>query len=234
MEELYINQTQPYFRAPHIYISMPGRFMPGRQVIPEKTARQMGIREFPEGKGGYWCDISDAVFMTSRGGNKYQRTFMESFVRPGNDIRNWTSRCNYPACGIVKTGDNEMSMYIERHNASEEKYLERLSMRIDGFASLNAGYEGGEMTTKPFVFKGSKLCMNYSTSVAGGIFVEVQNADGSPVPGYTLNDCSEIIGDEIEGEVSWNGKHGISSLEGKTVRLRFIMKDADVFSLKFY
>ena len=29
-ENLYTNQTQPYFRAPHIYIATPARFMQGR------------------------------------------------------------------------------------------------------------------------------------------------------------------------------------------------------------
>jgi hypothetical protein len=34
-DHLYTSQVQPYFRAPHLYISLPGRFMQGRRVLTE-------------------------------------------------------------------------------------------------------------------------------------------------------------------------------------------------------
>ena len=34
-ENLYTNQTQPYFRASHIYIATPARFMHGRRVLTD-------------------------------------------------------------------------------------------------------------------------------------------------------------------------------------------------------
>ncbi|MFO7973829.1 MAG: hypothetical protein R6V12_04265, partial [Candidatus Hydrogenedentota bacterium] len=88
MEHLYTNQTQPYFRAPHIYVATPARFMPGRKVVPEGMAERLDANK------GYVGDCSDTVFMSTRGGNVYDRTFMESFVRPGYGMENWTSRTN--------------------------------------------------------------------------------------------------------------------------------------------
>jgi hypothetical protein len=43
IEHLYTNQTQPYFRAPHIYIALPMRFLPGRQVLTDEQARRLGV-----------------------------------------------------------------------------------------------------------------------------------------------------------------------------------------------
>jgi len=225
-EHLYTNQTQPYFRASHIYIALPGRFMPDRQVLSDEEGEALSILD------GKWRDCSDAVLLTSRGGSRYDRTFMESFVRPGLDRRNWTSRCNYPACGIVQTGTDEMSIYVERHNMQAGKYLERLTLRLDGFASLSAGYSGGVMITKPLMFSGERLTLNYATSAAGHIRVDLQDQSGKAIVGHTLQDCSFIVGDEIEHTVTWNGNADISHLSGQPVRFRFELKDADIYSFQ--
>lgn len=226
-EHLYTNQTVPYFRAPHIYVAIAARFMPGRRVVSEETMTKLG------GVAQYSGDCSDAVLMTSRGGTRYDRTFMEAFVRPGIGLNNWTSRTNYPARGVVPTGPGEMSMYVQRNYGQKSHHLQRLVMRTDGFASVNAPYNGGEMLTKPFTFDGTKLAVNYATSAAGSIWFELQNPDGSPVSGFSRADCDEIVGDEIARVVTWNGSADVSALAGKPVRLRAIMKDADLYSIQF-
>jgi hypothetical protein len=89
------------------------------------------------------------------------------------------------------------------------------------------------MLTRPFRFTGNELEINYSTSAAGGIRVEVQDAGGTPLPGYSVADCPEIIGDEIERVVAWKNGSDVGKLAGQTVRLKFAMNDADLFSLRF-
>jgi hypothetical protein len=98
---------------------------------------------------------------------------------------------------------------------------------------VNAGYAGGEFLTKPMVFEGSELELNYSTSAVGSVQVEIQDAEGHALPGYGLNDCPEKFGDEIEGVISWNAGPGVGDLAGKAVRLRFVLKDADLYAFKF-
>ena len=158
---------------------------------------------------------------------------MESFVRPGIGYSNWTSRNNYPACGIVPTGPNEMSLYVQRDYGQKSAYLERLTLRSDGFVSVHAPYDGGEMVTKPLTFSGARLTLNYSTSAAGSVRVEIQDAAGEPIEGFTLEDCSEIIGDETERVVRWKSGCDTSKLVGKPVRLRFAMSDADLYAIRF-
>ncbi len=149
-EHLYTNQTQPYFRAPHLYIALPARFMPGRRVLTKEQFEALG------GDAGYSGDCSDTCFMTSRGGSVYDRTFMEGFVRPGLGLNNWSSRTNYTTHGMLPTGPGEISLFIQRNYGQPSHYLERLTLRTDGFASLHAPYTGGEALTKPFRFKGEK------------------------------------------------------------------------------
>lgn len=227
IEHLYTNQTQPYFRAPHLYISTAARFMPGRQVISEEQAKALNVNP------GYFKDTSDSIFQTTRGGKVYDRTFLSAFISPGIGTSNWVSRTNYPALNVIQTGPTEMSVYVNADYAQPTAYLRRYSMRLDGFASARAEYGGGELLTKPLTFSGSKLEINFSTSAAGGLRVEIQDEKGKTLPGFSLDDCREQIGSEIDRVVSWKGGNDVSSLAGKTVRLRFVMKDADLFALRF-
>ena len=227
LEHLYTNQTAPYYRAPHLYVAIAARFMPDRPVITEEEARSLGI------EGGYWKDISDNVFMTSRGGTRYDRTFMEGFIRPGIGIEHWTSRTNYPAYGIVATGDEEMSLYVQHSYGQPTHHLVRYALRPDGFVSVHAPYEGGELVTKPLRFTGSALRLNFSSSAAGSLRVEMQDDTGTAIPGFALESCAEIIGNDLDRTVSWAGGTDVSGLAGKTVRLRLVMRDADLYSLRF-
>ena len=226
IEQLYTNQTHPYFRAPQIYISTAARFMLGRRVITTQQAREIHVN--PQ----YFNDTSDAVLMTSRGGDIYDRTFMEALVAPGIGAQNWISRTNYPALNIVQTAPAEMSLYLNQNYAQPTANLHRYTLRLDGFAALHADYDGGEMITKPLIFAGATLLLNFATSAAGSVRVEIENEAGSPFPGFSLADCHEVVGNEIERDVAWNGGN-LAALSGKPVRLRFVVKDADLFAMRF-
>ncbi|OQC04684.1 MAG: hypothetical protein BWX80_02365 [Candidatus Hydrogenedentes bacterium ADurb.Bin101] len=226
-EHMYTNQTVPYYRAPHIYISLAARFMPERRVVSEEDARRLGI------EGDYFKDCSDNVLMTSRGGNSYDRTFMEGFIKPGIGLENWTSRTNYPAWGIVPIGETEMSFYIQHNYGQPTARVDRYSMRPDGFVSMRANYDGGTFATKPLLFSGTSLYLNFSTSAAGSIRVALLRADGTPFDGYGEDKCEEIIGNMLDRPVKWEAGSDISSLAGTPLRLRFHMKDADLYAIQF-
>jgi len=223
--QLYTNQTTPYFRANHIYISLPGRIF-FKKIKNPKILRDIDKEDFG--------DCSDGVLMTTRAGsNRYDFTFRESLLRPGIGDENWTTRNNYPACGVIQTGETEMSIFVQRNYAQTSAYLERMTLRLDGFASLNAGYDGGQMITKTLDFTGNKLELNYSTSAAGRIRVEMLDESGIPIEGYGIDDCDGLIGDEISRHVSWHGSTDLSKISGRPIRVRFVMNDADIYSLRF-
>ena len=227
IEHLYTNQTSPYFRAPHIYVGIAARFFPGRRVLTPEQAKEVGVDP------GYFNDCSDGVLITTRGGDQYSRTFPEGFVRPGIGLENWVSRTNYPALNVVQTGDDKMSFYVNQNYGQPTAHMRRYEIRLDGFASVRAPYSGGEMITKPLIFSGNQLDLNFATSAAGGIRVEIQDAEGKPIPGFTLDESQELIGNEISRAASWKGSKDVSKLAGKPVRLKFVMKDADLYALQF-
>jgi len=76
------------------------------------------------------------------------------------------------------------------------------------------------------------MAINYSTSAVGSIKVEVQDEHGVPIAGFGLAEATEIYGDEIERAVSWKQGADLSRLAGRVIRLRFVMKDADLYSIR--
>lgn len=226
-EHLYTSQTHPYFRAPHIYLALPARFLPGRQALSTEEARRM---EVPQ---EYRKDCSETVLMTSRGGERFDRSFMEAFIRPGLERGDWVSRSNYAALGVVPTGPAELSLYVVRHYAQRSIYLERQTLRTDGFISVNSPYTGGTMVTKTIRFAGGELVLNYATGANGQVSVELQDAAGRALPGFTEDQCRVLFGDQIERVVRWTGGSSVAGLAGKPIRVRFTMKDADLYAMRF-
>ena len=180
------------------------------------------------------------MLMSSRDGLDFD-VWPESFIRPGiQRPRSWfygDSRQNW---GLVETksqfdgAPNELSIYVnEGRYQPDGTRLRRYTLRVDGFVSVQAPLSGGEVITKPLTFHGGKLEINFSTSAAGSVRVELQDADRKPIAGYRLDDCHLQFGDELDRTVSWKAGADVSKLAGQQVRLRFELKDADLYSFRF-
>lgn len=230
-EHLYINQTAPYFRAPHLYLSTAARLVIGREILTEEQATALSLD--PKYREETRREASDVVLLSSRGGRKMERTFLGSLVRPGIGYQNWISRSNFPALNLVPTGPEEMSLYVVRNYAQADVHLRRYTFRLDGLASAQADATGGQLLTRPLKFSGAQLRLNYATSAAGSVRVELCDLNGQPLSGFSAGDCREIVGNELERVVTWKEGGKLVELAGKPVRLRFLLNDADLFSFRF-
>ncbi|WP_236974178.1 hypothetical protein [Membranihabitans maritimus] len=240
-EELYTNQIKPYYRAPHILIGFPARYIDrgwseSMRVLPELDERA-GRSEKSE---RYGTVLTETLLMSSRDGETFDR-WNEAFIRPGIERKGtWTYGDAYSAWHVVETpssipgAPNELSMYVtENYWKGTASSLRRYTLRIDGFVSIYAPMNGGEVVTKPLVFKGDNLNINFSSSAAGEILVELLDEKGQPIPGFGLSECDPVFGDAIERTVSWKGRINVSAIAGKPVKLRFVLKDADLYSFQF-
>ncbi|MFV0390040.1 MAG: hypothetical protein ACK5NT_14955 [Pyrinomonadaceae bacterium] len=240
-EHLYTNPIEPYYRAPQLYIGFPARYI--------ERAWGTSLRALPEGDERkarservmrYGTAITDSLFMTSRDGVRFYR-WNEAFLTPGIERDgSWTYGDNYLAWGMVETkseyagAPNELSLYAtEGYWKNNGSKLRRFTIRIDGFVSVKGSANGGELLIKNLVFSGNSLNLNFSSSAAGELRVEILDSDGKTIPNFSLDDCDVIFGDSLNRKVSWNGNSDVSSLEGKTIKLRFKLKDADLYSFQF-
>ena len=145
--ELYTNAITPYVRQPEMYIGFPKRFLRNRTTVYDHSG------------GGGIPGLSDGVFMSSRDDLHYHR-WSEAFVRPGLQHERWINRNNMAASGCVITRSDipgtpdELSIYsTEAYYSDVPNRIRRLTMRMDGFVSVQAPYNGGAFTMKPITFK---------------------------------------------------------------------------------
>lgn len=121
---------------------------------------------------------------------------------------------------VVDTGTDQGELYtMEGDDAGVMK--DRLP--ADGMSNVSLTRKDGA----------TQLLINYSTSAAGSLRCEVQGVSGTPLPGFTMEACDVIYGDHIERAVTWAGRNELEHLAGTPVRLRFELKDADVYAIRF-
>jgi len=240
VSELYTNQVIPYYRAPHLFLGFPTRYIDrgwtkAAEYLPRLEYRRVrGAKSRREGTA-----VTDGMFMSSRDARAFE-VWPESFLRPGlRKSDTWFYGDMYQNWGLVETASHladappEISMYVTESTMQERTaYIRRYTIRVDGFVSVNAPLGGGELLTKPIVFEGRRLALNYSTSAAGSVRVEIQDANGRPIPGFTLAENAELYGDALDQVVEWKSPD-VSSLAGKPIRLRFELRDADLYSYRF-
>ena len=213
IEHLYTNTVQLYPRAPHVLIGFPTRFL----AASEQT---------------------EPIFMVSRDGQTFRR-YAEPIIPRSAPSDRAGNRSNYMAWGLVPTPgrDDQWSVYAkEAYYSGPASRLRRFTYGRDRLVALAAKSDShsakGEMITRPIVFTGSKLVLNYRTSPQGSIRVELQDADGKPIEPFVAA-SSRMTGDEVAGTVTWSSTSDVNALAGKAVRIRFELENAELFALHF-
>jgi len=240
-QHLYTNQVSPYYRAPHILIGFPTLYVErgwsdSMRALPDPENRELRASAHLR----YGTALTEGLLMASRDGVRFKRwneVFLRSGIqRPGT----WQYGQQYIAWHVVETksslpgAPNELSLYAtEDYWHGKGGTLRRYTLRLDGFVSVHAPMKGGELITKPLTFVGSKLTLNFATSAAGSVRVEIQEPGGTAIAGYALADCPEMFGDTVERIVTWKKGADVGALAGRPVKLRFQLRDADLYSFRF-
>ena len=178
--------------------------------------------------------VTDGLFMVSRDGQKFVR-YDEAFLRPGRQRPcSWVYGSCYPGAFVIPTpaadgSGDELSIYKPLgHMTGKPAKLERFTIRIDGFVSRHATFKEQKVVTKPFIFSGREMVMNFSTSGRGRIAAYLY-LDGAEKPSLA---STWMFGDRVDSPVTFP-KGRLAAFAGKTVRLEFVMSDADLYSFRF-
>ena len=140
-----------------------------------------------------------------------------SFTENG-DFRNTQSICG----GCLVMGDR-LFLYTGRPGT-------RLGvLRRDGFVSMDAGGDGGELVTRPVTFSGKRMFVNVEAP-QGELRVAVLDEAGQTIPGFGRDDCQPIRANKTLQPVSWRGGNDLSALAGKPVRFRFELTNGKLYA----
>lgn len=185
----------------------------------------------------------DVQFAVSRDGRHFTRPGpRQPFLRTG-PAGGFDSKMIYPALRPVRMGDelwiyytgsnHDHSSRIDPQSPKEEVAISRAVLRLDGFVSADADYEGGSILTPPLRFAGSRLELNVDTSAGGVVRVEIMEESGKPIRGFAMHEAEEITTNSVSAAVRWKNGADVSALAGKAVRLRFHMRSAKLFAFQF-
>ncbi|MDG3002466.1 hypothetical protein [Paludisphaera mucosa] len=237
--DVYYNSTAIYPEAQDVYLMFPTHF---RHFSPE---RNPFIRPPTPGR---WEDFGmlEVQLAVSRDGVKWERPGRDPYV-PGGLADEWDRWYAVMGPGVARRG-NYLYQYYNASGrlhdsaflrAEYEKTAKQLGgvgvvrQRLDGFVSADADHRGGRLRTPAVVFRGDRLRLNIDAGAMGTAFVELQDAEGRPIPGFTLADCEEIGGNFLDQAVYWKGNPDVSSLAGRPVRIHVKMKRAKLYSFQF-
>ncbi len=237
--DFYYNASTIYPWAQDVYLMFPTHF---RHFSPE---RNPFIR--PRVKG-QWEDFGmlETQFAFSRDGIRWARPHREAYFPTGLP-EEWDRWYAVMGPGLVRRGSYLYQYYNSSgqlhdsvvlrpeydHTAKQVGGVGMVRQRLDGFISADADHVGGWLHTPLLTFRGKHLRLNIDTGASGTAFVELQDAAGRPIPGFTLADCEEIGGNFIDQRIYWKNKADLSSLAGQPVRIHFQLKRTKLFAFQF-
>ena len=228
--DFYGANVSKYSEAPDAYIALPNAYYHWEFDMSRRTW---------QGKPVQLPSTLDVQLATSRDGIRWNRSpGRRPFIRLGRKGTFWSATL-WPN-NVITVGD-EVWIFLAGLDVShkEQSLLEshgartRAVLRLDGFFSADAAYTGGELTTRPLVFTGNRLQLNLDTSAGGVCRVEIQDSEGKVLPGFSAEEADKINGNYIRVSGSWKGNSDLASLAGRPIKLRFLMRDAKLYSFQF-
>ncbi len=248
---IYNPKVIKYPWAPDTYLAFPIFYFhyyegyPGQQIL-----------YFRRGGGP-----TETQFATSRDGITWKRYTRPVYVGIGR-FDDLDVVQTFIAQGMIKRNDEIWqyvfvdSDYHTAHERTRKRQVYRLIQRFDGFVSADAPYERyGTIITRPLQFDGNRLVLNIDTDAHGYALVGLLDENGNPIKGFSIQESVVINGDHIAIEAEWI-KRGIerfrenirdfdgtiddvemsgdvSSLEGRTIRVKIKMRGAKLYSMQF-
>ena len=190
-----------------------------------------------------WPVTADVQLAVSREGKNFKRLGeRQSFLRLGHAgtfASKWVWGLPHPIrmgneIWIYYVGTNwDHASRVDPHPGGKQSAVSRAILRLDGFVSADADYQGGWLTTPVIRFDGKRLELNLDTSAGGEALVEVRDREGNPIPGFSLDDADSLGGNNVAFPVSWKGSQDVSSLAGKDVSLHFKLRNCKLYAFQF-
>jgi hypothetical protein len=167
----------------------------------------------------------------SRDGRTWDRIAAGHRIIPLGDVGSFDSGMLQTATAPIILG-GEILLYYggsnHYHDQDGSSSIGLATLPLDRWVSLKAGRRGS-VHSKSFIFNGSRISVNtYARS--GRLRVGILNAEGVPVPGFTIEDSDAIEEDALDFPLSWRGKTNLTQLSGLEISLFFVLEYAELFS----
>lgn len=168
----------------------------------------------------------------SRDGFHWSRPSHKPFmgVNESDGAWNWGNVQSVIGTPIIK-GDS-LYFYVSGRRLSKYSWDSYSStglatLRRDGFVSMHTNSEGF-LTTRNLTFNGNYFFVN--ADIRGELRVELQDAEGRVIPGFSQQDCIPMKVNSTKYLISWKNNKSVSKLTDKKIRIKFYLNNADLYS----
>lgn len=183
-------------------------------------------------------DSSTIRLATSRDGANWDFTPGPPLVSPGNADA-WDAYFVMPHPGLVRKPDGGFLLYYSGykypHKFPRSKFQEGDSgaalWEADRLVAIEAESEG-EFTTAPLRLHGKQVRINAATSATGEIRADLLDKEFGAIAGRGLAEAIPITGDQADAALAWTDGGDLAAHEGEFVRVRFMMRNARIFSIR--
>jgi hypothetical protein len=194
--------------------------------------------ENAECEKGKFPKLTEIELGYSRDGFHFSRPDRTSFIPASRKEGEWDRGYVRPAGSVCTVVGDQLYFYYSAFSGvapdGTRHYYAGGSthvafLRRDGFASMDADANGGELLTRPVLFHGSHLFVN-AAAASGSVRVELIDEHDHVIAPFTADNCTPLTADKTLQPVIWNGATDLSSLRDKPVRMRFVAKNASIYA----
>jgi hypothetical protein len=184
-------------------------------------------------EAGKFPKITEIKLGFSRDGFHWDRPDRRAFIAATRKPGSWERGYVMSAANVCLVMNDTLYFHYSGFLGGNSMYGEAgtgvAMLRRDGFASMNAEDQPGELITRPVTFRGQQLFVNLDAP-RGELTVEVLNANGQPLEPYTFANCMPVKGDNTLQSVTWRGVDSLKPLSGKPVRFRFRLTHGKLYA----
>lgn len=218
--DVYNISAQPYAPDPRWYVGFPSFLLREKNVSDGRLEVQ---------------------FVGSRDGITWHRYDRAPYAGPGLQGSD-TANMVFMGTGLAVRGQ-EIWQYgvglrsrhgdVAARRRRTDGVIRRYVQRLDGFVALEFDLSGGRCRTAPVRVDGRRMLLNVDTGALGEIRVGLLDAQGSPIPGLTVEECDPLHTNATAAEVFWQDRSDLTALVGQEVQVAFSGSRARLFSFYF-
>lgn len=176
--------------------------------------------------GRHWERVADRdPFLSPGPPGSYDAGYLTEFASPPIPM---------PAGSVRGQRHEELWFYYgatrrPRSHRPLEGGISLARLRKDGFVALEAGEDEGWVLTRPFEIDGGRLAINVDAS-QGEVRAEICDPDGKPIEGFRCEQCVPMWEDGVDLGVAWSDAVSLDPLRGRLVRLKIVLRNADLYA----
>ncbi len=179
----------------------------------------------------YWAGVPGRVDLLTGGPTLWRDPGLDRSPWAPEAGDGWDAALLGLAGAPVRCGGNLLWYYSAATSTGSRGAIGVVGWREEGLISAQGGHRPGALVTTSLVVAGDRLEIN--AFAPGGVRVQVENDRGQALAGLSSQDCVPFSGDSLCHPVEWEAGGDLSSLRGHSVRLRFTLYEADLFSFRF-